>query len=257
MITEQLIDAHLKFILDNHNAQKILKWLQEKPIRTLIEFDDLLAYLQQLDLTEHLQKAIHHPATATVTIEQIVDVMAVDELAQYISNKTEDRQKLIKTIVYHPVFSSLISKIIERYLNNPLFKAGKSVLEQTLQKKLGKISEDLLHQYLTDDKLYHIQADIWHKIKDIKLKQIIDEKDISKPLAITKSFWMYFSQSEFFKTLLQDWYNHANTGKNLSVIAPIFTHYINSEAFALYTRKQLEAFYYLPETQKIINTSNN
>ena len=254
--TERLIEAHLQFILKNQTPKHFLAWLHNKPIHTLSEFDDLLQCLQALDLTEHLHQALTHQTTHSTNIEDVVDVMTVDELAQYISSKTEYRQRLIQQIVYSPAFSNLVSQIINRalqdYLNNPLLKAGKAVLEQTLHKKLGQISESLLNQHLTDDKLYHLQADVWHKIKDIKLKQLVDHKDISKTLSITKSFWVYVSQSEFFKTLLKDWYMQAHVGTQFDLFTPALQHYFASDAFTKHMRQQLEQFYYLPSTQALL-----
>lgn len=242
--TQQLIEAHLQFILKNHTPR-----LHSRPVSTLIAFEDLLQFMQTLDLTDHIHKVLVHPATEFTQIEQIIDVMTVDQLAQYISSKTEFRQKLIQQIVYSPIFANLVSQIINRalqdYLNNPLLKAGKSVLEQTLQKKLGKISENLLNQYLTDDKLYHLQADLWHKIKNIKITQLVDQKEIEPTLLISKSFWVYFSQSSFFKTLLQDWYSQANI--RLDFLEPALT-----DEFIQHTRQQLENFYYLPSTQTLL-----
>ncbi|MFW2068129.1 hypothetical protein ACG9ZB_16920, partial [Acinetobacter johnsonii] len=102
--------------------------------------------------------------------------------------------------------TQLIQHSIQDYLNNSVItkrvtgvssfmKMGKSVLETVtdsnlndtighyLQKNILKLSqmiEQVLNQNFNDEKLYHFQANLWHKIKYIPLsvlKNYIEVQD--------------------------------------------------------------------------------
>ncbi|WP_312056684.1 hypothetical protein, partial [Acinetobacter courvalinii] len=211
---EQLIDAQLDF-LEHEFAQpdtiqtefkQFYHWLRLQPLQQLWSFEQIFNLIEKQilatpasaflveQIAEHIRFALIHPVNEQTTIEDVIPVLTVDSIAQYVASKSGHRQRLIKTVVNNPAFSALISQLIQHsiqdYLDNSVMskrvpgvghfmKMGKSVLEtvtdsnlnQTiahyLQKnilKISRMSERVLNQHFNDDKLYHFQANLWHKI---------------------------------------------------------------------------------------------
>lgn len=194
-------------------------------------------------IAEHIRFALIHPVNEQTTIEDVIPVFTVDSIAQYVASKSGHRQRLIKTVVNNPAFSALISQLIQHsiqdYLDNSVMskrvpgvghfmKMGKSVLEtvtdsnlnQTithyLQKnilKISQMSERVLNQHFNDDKLYHFQANLWHKIKVMPLsvlRNYIEVHDLPKTVEMGHEIWEHIRQTPYLKQQVHDgvyaWY---------------------------------------------------
>lgn len=260
---EQLIEAHLDFLdqefSDAATIQQELigfyQWFRQKTLQELCDFSDINQLLQQQilatplssflleQIAEHLRFALSHDLNQHTRIADIIPVLTIDKIAQYIASKTEHRQRLIHTVVNNPAFSAMISQLIQHaiqdYLDNSVMvkhvpgvskfmKMGKSVFENMtdakldntiqnyLQKnilKLSQMSEHVLNQHFDQHQLYHFQANLWHKIKDQPLcvvKNYIEIQDLAQSVNLSHEIWAYLSQSEYLKTQLHDgvyaWY---------------------------------------------------
>ncbi|MEB3754036.1 hypothetical protein [Acinetobacter sp. MD2(2019)] len=258
---EQLIELHLQFLEHEFHSDNIqseylhfFEWFKRQTLQDLWPVEHIQQLIQQQILntplstffTEQLATQLHfalsHSINDTTNIEDVADVMAIDELAQYISSKTEHRTKLVHHVVTQPAFHALISQLIQHALQDYLdhsmnkhvphvgrfMKMGKSVLETVtdsrlddtianyLQKnilKLSQLSETVLNQHFDDEKLYHFQANLWHKIKTQPLsvlKNYIVLEDLPQIVQLTQQFWDYFRQSDYLKQQLHDgiytWY---------------------------------------------------
>src|SRR5690606_16344728 len=170
-------------------------------------------------------------------------VLTVDKIAQDVASKSGHRQRLIKTVVNSPAFSAMITQLIQHsiqdYLDNSVMakrvpgvsrfmKMGKSVLETVtdsnldeaighyLQKnilKLSQMSEHVLNQHFDDEKLYHFQANLWHKIKDMPLsvlKNYIEVQDLSQTVSLGHEIWDHLRQTTYLQQQVHDgvhaWY---------------------------------------------------
>ena len=102
---------------------------------------------------EHLRFALIHPANESTQIADVIPVLTVDKIAQYIASKSGHRQRLIKTVVNSPAFSAMITQLIQHsiqdYLDNSVMakrvpgvsrfmKMGKSVLETVTDSNLDE-----------------------------------------------------------------------------------------------------------------------
>jgi len=168
-------------------------------------------------IAEHTRFALIHPSNDETLIEDIIPVTTIDKIAQYVASKSGHRQALIKRIVNNPAFSSMLTQLIHHsiqdYIDNSVMnkkvpgvgrfmKMGKSVLESVtdtnlddtvkhyLQKniiKISQLSEQVINQQFDDNKLYHFQANLWHKIKKIPigvLRQYVEINDLPKTVGI-------------------------------------------------------------------------
>ncbi|MEB3766231.1 hypothetical protein [Acinetobacter sp. MD2] len=261
-LIEQLIELQLQFLEQKFSStetvtfecQQFLSWLKAQTLQDLWQVEQLQQLLQRqiLDtplsafLIEQIAKQLHfalsHDINASTKIEDVIDVLAVDQLAQYIASKSEHRTKLIHQVVTHPAFSALVSQLIQHALQDYLdhsmnkrvpsvgrfMKMGKTVLESMtdsrlddtithyLQKnilKLSVLSEQVLNQHFDDEKLYHFQASLWHKIKTQPLsvlKNYIVLDDLPQTVKLSQQFWDYLRQSDYLKQQLHDgiytWY---------------------------------------------------
>lgn len=260
-------------------------------------------------IAEHLRFALIHPINENTSIADIIPVSTIDKIAQYVASKSEHRQRLIKTVVNHPAFSAMITQLIQHsiqdYLDNSLLskrvpgvsrfmKIGKSVLENVtdsnldetighyLQKniqKLSQMSEHVLNQHFDDEKLYHFQANVWHKIKDMPLtivKNYIEVQDLPNTVNLGHEVWEHLRQTEYLKQQLHDgiytWYirnqDHSfdlllrdlNIDESLiqqelqPLLTPIIQKLASSEYLKIRARHYLEEFYYSETAQKILNS---
>ncbi|WP_168415264.1 hypothetical protein, partial [Acinetobacter indicus] len=260
---EQLIEAHLDFLAHEFSQPETVQqeflhfyhWFRKQHLKDLWSCEQLNALLQKqiLDtpasaflieqIAEHIRFALVHPVNDSAKIADVIPVLTIDKIAQYVASKSGHRQRLIKTVVSNPAFSAMISQLIQHsiqdYLDNSLIaksvpgvsrfmKMGKSVLETVtdssldsavsayLQKnilKLSQMSESVLNQHFDDDKLYHLQANIWHKIKDLPLsvlKNYIEVQDLPQTVALGHEIWDFMRQSDYLKQQLHDgvhaWY---------------------------------------------------
>ena len=172
-------------------------------------------------------------------------------------------------------------------------KMGKSVLENVtdtnldntvakyLQKnilKLSQMSETVLNQHFDNDKLYHFQANIWHKIKDMPLsvlKNYIEVQDLPQTVGMGHDIWNFLRQSDYLKQQVHDgihaWYvrNQEHTFDALlrdlnideslvqnelqGLLNPIMQQLISQQHLHDRARVYLEKFYYSDAAQKILN----
>lgn len=259
-------------------------------------------------ITEHLHFALIHPVNENTKIADIIPVSTIDKIAQYVASKSGHRQRLIKTVVNNPAFSAMISQLIQHsiqdYLDNSLMakrvpgvsrfmKMGKSVLETVtdsnldetiahyLQKnilKLSQMSEHVLNQHFDDEKLYHFQANLWHKIKDMPLtvfRNYIEVQDLPNTVSLGHEIWDHLRQTDYLKQQLHDgiytWYirnqerpfdlllRDLNIDERLvqnelqSLLTPLIQKMVSSEYLRARARIYLEKFYYAETTQKILN----
>ncbi|WP_347453702.1 hypothetical protein [Acinetobacter thermotolerans] len=324
---EQLIDAQLDF-LDQSFAQSetiqqefqaFYLWFRKQALKDLWNPAQINQLLQKQilgtaassflieQIAEHIRFALVHPANDTTKISDVIPVMTIDKIAQYVASKSSHRQRLIKRIVNNPAFSAMISQLIQHsiqdYLDNSMIaksvpgvsrfmKMGKSVLENVtdssldnaiskyLQKnilKLGQLSENILNQHFDDEKLYHFQANLWHKIKDMPLsvlKNYIEVQDLSQTVDLGHEIWDHIRQTDYLQQQLHDgihaWYvrNQEHTFDQLlrdlnidesliqtelnELLTPIIQQMIHQGYLRERARAYLEKFYYSESTLKIL-----
>lgn len=324
---EQLIDAHLNF-LDQTFAQtgtvqteflNFYHWFRKQSLQQLWSFEQINALIQKQilhtpasnflidQIAEHIKFALIHSINDSTKIADIIPVLTIDKIAQYVAGKSDHRQRLIKTVVNSPAFSAMISQLIQHsiqdYLDNSVIaksvpgvsrfmKMGKSVLENVtdtnlddaigkyLQKnilKLSQMSETVLNQHFDDHKLYHFQANLWHKIKNMPvsvLKNYIEIQDLPQTVGMGAEIWDYIRQSDYLKQQVHDgvyaWYirnqerpfdlllRDLNIDEALiqnelqNLLNPIIQQMISSQYLRERARVHLAQFYYSEEAQAIL-----
>jgi hypothetical protein len=326
-LLEQLIDAQLDF-LDQHFAkstsveQELLgfyQWFRKQTLADLWSFQELYNLLQQQllntatsaslvsQIAEHIRFFLIHPSNESTQIQDVISVLTVDQLAQYVASKRGHRERLIKTVVNNQAFSAMLSQLIQHaiqdYLDNSMvknvpgvaqfMKMGRSVLEsvtdqdldntiqQYLQRnilKLSQMSENVLNQHFDDDKLYHFQAGLWHKIKTkplTVLRDYIEVQDLPQTVALGHEIWDHLRQTDYLKQQLHDglyaWYSRnqqhsfdvllrdlnideALVSKELnSLLQGLMTKMISSGYLRQRSREVLREFYYANATRKLLN----
>ena len=324
---EQLIEAHLDFLEQefSHTATiqseflNFYQWFRKQTLQDIWSFEQINALLQKQilatpastflieQITEHLRFALIHPANENTQIADVIPVLTVDKIAQYVASKSGHRQRLIKTVVNSPAFSAMITQLIQHsiqdYLDNSVMakrvpgvsrfmKMGKSVLETVtdsnldetighyLQKnilKLSHMSEHVLNQHFDDEKLYHFQANLWHKIKDLPLtvlKNYIEVQDLPNTVGLGHEIWDHLRQTEYLKQQVHDgvyaWYTRnqqrsfdlllrdLNIDEALiqhelqQLLAPVIQKLVSSEYLRERARAYLEKFYYAETAQNIL-----
>ena len=324
---EQLIDAHLNF-LDQTFAQtgtvqteflNFYHWFRKQSLQQLWSFEQINTLIQKQilhtpassflidQIAEHIKFALIHSINDSTKIADIIPVLTIDKIAQYVAGKSDHRQRLIKTVVNSPAFSAMISQLIQHsiqdYLDNSVIaksvpgvsrfmKMSKSVLENVtdtnlddaigkyLQKnilKLSQMSETVLNQHFDDHKLYHFQANLWHKIKNMPvsvLKNYIEIQDLPQTVGMGAEIWDYIRQSDYLKQQVHDgvyaWYirnqerpfdlllRDLNIDEALiqnelqGLLNPIIQQMISSQYLRERTRVYLAQFYYSEEAQAIL-----
>ncbi|WP_445660245.1 hypothetical protein [Acinetobacter sp. F16] len=325
---EQLIEAHLDFLEQefSHTATiqseflNFYQWFRKQTLQDIWSFEQINALLQKQvlatpgshflieQISEHLRFALIHPANESTQIADVIPVLTVDKIAQYVASKSGHRQRLIKTVVNSPAFSAMITQLIQHsiqdYLDNSVMakrvpgvsrfmKMGKSVLETVtdsnldeaighyLQKnilKLSQMSEHVLNQHFDDEKLYHFQANLWHKIKDLPLtvlKNYIEVQDLPNTVGLGHEIWDHLRQTEYLKQQVHDgiyaWYTRNQERsfdlllRDLNIdealiqhelqhlLAPVIQKMLSSDYLRMRARAYLEKFYYAETAQKILN----
>lgn len=325
---EQLIEAHLEFLEQefSHTATiqseflNFYQWFRKQTLQDLWSFEQINALLQKQvlatpashflieQITEHFRFALIHPANENTQIADVIPVLTVDKIAQYVASKSDHRQRLIKTVVNSSAFSAMITQLIQHsmqdYLDNSVMakrvpgvsrfmKMGKSVLETVtdsnldetighyLQKnilKLSQMSEHVLNQHFDDEKLYHFQANLWHKIKDLPLtvlKNYIEIQDLPHTVGLGHEIWDHLRQTEYLKQQVHDgiyaWYTR-NQERSFDLLMrdlnidealiqhelqhllnPVIQKLVSSEYLRMRARAYLEKFYYAETAQNILN----
>lgn len=325
---EQLIEAHLEFLEQefSHTATiqseflNFYQWFRKQTLQDIWSFEQINALLQKQvlatpashflieQITEHFRFALIHPANENTQIADVIPVLTVDKIAQYVASKSGHRQRMIKTVVNSSAFSAMITQLIQHsiqdYLDNSVMakrvpgvsrfmKMGKSVLETVtdsnldetighyLQKnilKLSQMSEHVLNQHFDDEKLYHFQANLWHKIKDLPLtvlKNYIEIQDLPHTVGLGHEIWDHLRQTEYLKQQVHDgiyaWYirnqersfdllmRDLNIDEALiqhelqHLLNPVIQKLVSSEYLRMRARAYLEKFYYAETAQKILN----
>ncbi|GAA5631590.1 hypothetical protein Acal02_02226 [Acinetobacter calcoaceticus] len=324
---EQLIDAQLDFLehefAQPDNIQSEFKqfyhWLRLQPLQQIWSFEQIFNLIEKQilatpasaflveQIAEHIRFALIHPINDQTTIEDVIPVLTVDSIAQYVASKSGHRQRLIKTVVNNPAFSALITQLIQHsiqdYLDNSVMskrvpgvghfmKMGKSVLETVtdsnlnetighyLQKnilKISQMSERVLNQHFNDDKLYHFQANLWHKIKVMPLsvlRNYVEVQDLPKTVEMGHEIWDHIRQTPYLKQQVHDgvyaWYarnqqrtfdlllrdlniDEALIENELShLLAPVLQQVIETGYLRERARVYLEKFYYSEQVAHIL-----
>jgi len=325
---EQLIDAHLNFLDQSFSDAltveteflNFYQWFRKQQLQQIWSFEQINALIQKQilqtpasdslieQIAEHIKFALIHPANDSTVIADIIPVLTIDKIAQYVASKSNHRQRLIKTVVNNPAFSAMITQLIQHsiqdYLDNSVIaksvpgvsrfmKMGKSVLENVtdtnlddavakyLQKnilKLSQMSETVLNQHFDDQKLYHFQANLWHKIKAMPvsvLKNYIEVQDLPLTVGMGAEIWDFIRQSDYLKQQVHDgvyaWYirnaerpfdlllRDLNIDESLishelqGLLNPIIQQMISSQYLRERARYYLEQFYYSDNTLKILS----
>lgn len=259
-------------------------------------------------ISEHIRFALIHPSNDNTLIEDIIPVTTIDKIAQYIASKSGHRQALIKRVVNNAAFSTMLTQLIHHsiqdYIDNSVMnkkvpgvgrfmKMGKSVLESVtdtnlddtvkhyLKKniiKISQLSEQVINQQFDDNKLYHFQANLWHKIKKVPvgtLRQYVEVTDLPKTVEMGHEIWEHIRQTDYLKQQVHDgvfaWYvrneqrpfdlilRDINIDESLVqnqlqvLLEPVLQNMISSEHLKSRARIYLEKFYYSDTTLKILN----
>ncbi|MCJ0827486.1 hypothetical protein MN869_03295 [Acinetobacter sp. NIPH1876] len=324
---EQLIDAQLDFLEQEfaqaetiqHEFKQYYHWLRLQQLQHLWSFEQIFELIEKQilatpaspflieQIAEHIRFALIHPINDQTTIEQVIPVLTIDSIAQYVASKSGHRQRLIKTVVNNPAFSALITQLIQHsiqdYLDNSMskrvpgvghfMKMGKSVLETVtdsnlndtinhyLQKnilKISQMSEKVLNQHFNDDKLYHFQANLWHKIKVMPLsvlRNYFEVQDLPKTVGMGHEIWEHIRQTPYLKQQVHDgvyaWYarnqertfdlllRDLNIDEELiqnqltDLLSPVLQQVIQTGYLRQRTRVYLEKFYYSEKTKNILS----
>lgn len=258
-------------------------------------------------ISDHIRLALAHNINDDTKIEDVVPVQTIDKIAQYVASKSGHREALIKRVVNNPAFSvtltQLIHHSIQDYIDNSVMskkvpgvgrfmKMGKSVLESVtdsnlddtvkhyLQKniiKISQLSEQVINQQFDDHKLYHFQANLWHKIKQVPLssmRKYIEVSDLPQTVSMGHEIWDYIRQTDYLKQQVHDgiyaWYirnearnfdailNGINIDEDLiqhelqQLLAPVIQTMISSNHLKQRARHYLEKFYYSENAQLIL-----
>ena len=331
-IIEQLIEAQLDFLDQEFNQSETVQtefmqfyqWFRKQNLQDLWTSEAIHQLIQQQilntpassflvqQIAEHIRFALVHPVNDSSQIADVIPVLTIDKIAQYVASKSGHRQRLIKAVVNNPAFAAMITQLIQHsiqdYMDNSVIaksvpgvsrfmKMGKSVLESVtdsnldhaiqhyLQKnvqKLTQMSESVLNQHFDDEKLYHFQANLWHKIKDLPLsvlKNYIEVQDLSQTVNLGHEIWDHLRQSDYLKQQVHDgvyaWYvrNQArpfdlllhdlNIDEALvqqqlqQLLNPVIQKMIAEGYLKQRARHYLEKFYYSEKTQQILNLQTN
>lgn len=324
---EQLIDAQLDFLDQEFSQSETIQyefkqfyhWLRLQQLQHIWSFEQIFKLIEKQilatpaspflieQIAEHIRFALIHPLNDSTTIEEVIPVLTIDSIAQYVAGKAGHRQRLIQTIVNNPAFSALITQLIQHsiqdYLDNSVMskrvpgvghfmKMGKSVLETVtdsnlnetighyLQKnilKISQMSEKVLNQHFNDDKLYHFQANLWHKIKLMPvsvLRNYFEVQDLPKTVGLGHEIWDHIRQTPYLKQQVHDgvyaWYarnqertfdlllRDLNIDEDLiqnelnNLLTPVLQQVIQTGYLRQRARAHLEKFYYSEQVNKIL-----
>ncbi len=258
-------------------------------------------------IAEHIRFALIHPLNDDTLIEDIIPVTTIDKIAAYVASKSQHRKALIQRVVNNPAFSTTLTQLIHHsiqdYIDNSVMnkkvpgvgrfmKMGKSVLESVtdtnlddtvkhyLQKnivKISQLSEQVINQQFDDNKLYHFQANLWHKIKKVPLSNVrsyIEINDLPRTVGMGHEIWDHLRQTDYLKKQVHDgvyaWYvrnqqrsfdlilSDINIGQSLiehelqALLLPVLQQMITSGHLRQRARVHLEQFYYSETAQNIL-----
>lgn len=326
-LIDRLIEAQLDFLdqtfaePDNIQSEFIAcyEWLKNQPLENIWTFEQIHSLIETQilntpvstflvkQIVDHIGFAITHSVNDTTTIEDIIPVLSVDQIAQYIASKTSHREVLIHRVTNNPAFSAMMTQLIQHaiqdYLDNSdmvkkvpgvgrFMKMGKSVLESVtdanldetianyLQKnilKFSQLSEAVLNHHFTDEKLYHFQADLWHKVKKLPVNVVrnyIEVNDLPETVSYGHDVWQHLQGTHFLKQHVHDgvqsWYvknqkrsfdellRDLNIESSLieqqlnALVLPLFQELVKSGHFRERARAYLKQFYYSERVKEIL-----
>jgi len=278
-VLESVTDSNLNETIGHYLQKNILKISQMSEKVLNQHFND--------DKLYHFQANLWHK----------IKVMPLSVLRNYV-----EVQDLPKTVGMG--LTQLIQHSIQDYLDNSMMskrvpgvghfmKMGKSVLESVtdsnlnetighyLQKnilKISQMSEKVLNQHFNDDKLYHFQANLWHKIKVMPLsvlRNYVEVQDLPKTVGMGHEIWDHIRQTPYLKQQVHDgvyaWYarnqertfdlllRDLNIDEELiqnqltDLLSPILQQVIQTGYLRQRARTYLEKFYYSEAVNQILN----
>ncbi len=140
------------------------------------------------------------------------------------------------------------------------------------------MSEKVLNQHFNDDKLYHFQANLWHKIKVMPLsvlKNYVEVQDLPQTVGMGHEIWEHIRQTPYLKQQVHDgvyaWYarnqersfdlllrdlniDEALIENELShLLSPVLQQVISTGYLRQRARAYLEKFYYSEPVNQILN----
>ena len=173
-------------------------------------------------------------------------------------------------------FMRMGKSVLESVTDSNLDQAIQHYLQKNIQ-KLSQMSEQVLNQHFNDDKLYHFQANLWHKIKDLPLnvlKNYIEIDDLSQTVGLGHEIWDHLRQTAYLEQQVKDgvyaWYarnqersfdlllRDLNIDEALiqhqlqQLLEPIIVNLVQSDYLAQRARHYLEKFYYSSSTLEIL-----
>ena len=327
---QALLDVQLSFIQQHLKqnetiAQEVLgffDWFKQQYISSFWSSAQVNALLQEQILAtpatthlieqieQHIALALQHPHNANTTVEDVLPVETIDQIARYISSKTEHRHKLIKNMVNNPAYTQLLTNIVQQsiqdYLDNSMtkkipgvgsfMKMGKAVVERAtdssledtlrsyLQKnihKLSSLSEKLINLHFDDEKLYHLQAKIWHAIKKAPLSTLQNYvliEDLPHTVSMGEKIWDHIRQTPYMQEQVSFGVNawierHQNETfeklmKDLNIdtpllrkelydlVIPIIQHLVETDYLINRAREYLTEFYQSEAVPKILEAES-
>ena len=288
---QSLLDAQLHFIQNQLNSDTIISeevlgffaWFKQQKIGQIWSSELINALLQQqilltpltthliTQIQQHIELILAHPQNNDTTIEDILPVETIDQMAQdmhypKVARKVPGVGSLMK------MGKAALEKATDSNLDDTL----KHYLQKNIH-TLSHLSEKLINQYFDDHKLYHLQADLWHKIKKTpisSLQHYIIHQDLPETIAMGEQIWNHLRQTPYlqaqiatnveawlqrnanksFATLLAD----INIDENLlrtelyQLIMPIITMLIEDGYLLERVRHYLNLFYCSKEVEQIL-----
>lgn len=206
-----------------------LHWLGEQPLQHFWPAEGLHQLLQQplppdlfMPLQQHLHSLTQHPVSASTTLQDLIPDELLDELTLQVLHRLGDRQQWIHRLVRHPAYTGFVSQLVQNsvrdYLEQSiskklpsgvgsLMKMGKSVIEKATDRdmdrtidqyvhkniqKLSDLSEKLLVEQLSDQRIVQMQRVLWKRIRHVPLSKLLQRLDpaCSTPALTEISAWV-------------------------------------------------------------------
>ena len=180
-IIEQLIEAQLDFLDQEFNQSETVQtefmqfyqWFRKQNLQDLWTSEAIHQLIQQQilntpassflvqQIAEHIRFALVHPVNDSSQIADVIPVLTIDKIAQYVASKSGHRQRLIKSVVNNPAFAAMITQLIQHsiqdYMDNSVIaksvpgvsrfmKMGKSVLESVTDSNLDQTIQHYLQK---------------------------------------------------------------------------------------------------------------
>ena len=135
---EQLIEAHLEFLEHEFSQAKTVEdeflhfhhWFRKQKLQDIWTFEQINQLIQTQvlatpasaflieQIAEHIRFALVHPINETTKIADVIPVLTVDKIAQYVASKSGHRERLIKTVVNNQAFSAMVTQLIQHSIQD-------------------------------------------------------------------------------------------------------------------------------------------